>query len=606
MLRPRGNGKGPRAWINWRVAAELATIPLLAAAIHGGWTRLSTDFPNYYTAAVLVRTGQHDLREYYDWTWFERQMNYAGIETQLGAYTPQTPLTMLPMVGLSVVAPLPAKRIWLILNVGFLATTTWMLSRVTRFNMGSIWLLAFCGYLSMYSNFLYGQYYLFLLFLLTLTFYALHREKTASSGLLAGIAFALKLYGGPLLLYFLARRMWKAVLGTVAALTVAGAFAIWVFGWAGVDYYLVQVLPRTLEGGSINPYDPGVQTFSTMLRHLFVREPELNPHPAFEVPRLFFFLRTLGNLAILTFVTLSVAGRPTCKRRDFAWFLIAILFLSTSTGSYSYILLLLPLILILEDSAPWQSGLWIAWYMLLTLPPHPAWLFPKVWLLLAAFIALGWERWSAPHWQWMFVAAVLIVAIAWGDARRQMLAYEQEPGQRFERVVVEVGAVFSGFPAVSRAGLFYQSMRPPRYALSWLHDNRVEQLPFAGHALRPAAPAADGPTYFELVAQGRSQIMQFDPSTRRTVPTLLPTLPVVTDSAMSPDGSWVAFARNDTHESKQLWLRNVASRNEERLTGGNCNSSSPAWELDSRAVVFASDCGRAFGLPALYRAPVKR
>jgi Tol biopolymer transport system component len=40
------------------------------------------------------------------------------------------------------------------------------------------------------------------------------------------------------------------------------------------------------------------------------------------------------------------------------------------------------------------------------------------------------------------------------------------------------------------------------------------------------------------------------------------------------------------------------------LTGGNCNSSSPAWTLDSSSILFASDCGRAFGLPALYRAPV--
>jgi hypothetical protein len=38
------------------------------------------------------------------------------------------------------------------------------------------------------------------------------------------------------------------------------------------------------------------------------------------------------------------------------------------------------------------------------------------------------------------------------------------------------------------------------------------------------------------------------------------------------------------------------------LTGGNCNSSSPAWALDSESILFASDCGRAFGLPALYRA----
>jgi hypothetical protein len=40
------------------------------------------------------------------------------------------------------------------------------------------------------------------------------------------------------------------------------------------------------------------------------------------------------------------------------------------------------------------------------------------------------------------------------------------------------------------------------------------------------------------------------------------------------------------------------------VAGGNCNSSLPAWELDSKAILFASDCGRAFGLPGLYRATI--
>jgi Tol biopolymer transport system component len=75
------------------------------------------------------------------------------------------------------------------------------------------------------------------------------------------------------------------------------------------------------------------------------------------------------------------------------------------------------------------------------------------------------------------------------------------------------------------------------------------------------------------------------------------------DSVSSPDGRWVAFesARNGP---KQIWLRNIASGAEELLTSGNCNSTSPEWELDSKAIIFASDCGRGIGLPALYRARV--
>ena len=82
------------------ILALLMLALFLATSFRKGWTRDETDFPNYYTAAVLV-THHAPLRDYYDWTWFQRQMNLAGIEHQLGAYLPQTPLTMLPIVPLA-------------------------------------------------------------------------------------------------------------------------------------------------------------------------------------------------------------------------------------------------------------------------------------------------------------------------------------------------------------------------------------------------------------------------------------------------------------------------------------------------------------------------
>ena len=76
---------------------------------------------------------------------------------QLGAYTPQTPLTMLPLVGLTGLVALRAKQVWLVCNLGFLVMTVWLLSRMTRFRVEQIWLLTFCGYFSLRTNFLYGS-----------------------------------------------------------------------------------------------------------------------------------------------------------------------------------------------------------------------------------------------------------------------------------------------------------------------------------------------------------------------------------------------------------------------------------------------------------------
>ena len=109
-------------------------------------------------------------------------------------------------------------------------------------------------------------------------------------------------------------------------------------------------------------------------------EPELNPHPLWEAPWLFFFLRSFISFAVIAFLFLGITMKRTTDRHDFAWLVVTVLLLSTSTASYTFIILLLPLVLLLEESGPIQSLFLVVSYALLTLPLHLAWLFPKVWL----------------------------------------------------------------------------------------------------------------------------------------------------------------------------------------------------------------------------------
>ena len=583
-----------------RVTAVVAFLLFLLVPFRAGWTRAETDFPNYYTAAVLVRQHQ-PLRAYYDWTWFARHMNYAGNGTQLGAYTPQTPLTMFPLVPLTGFAPQTAKRVWLATNLVFLGLTVWLLSLRTRFHFEAIWLLAFCGYFSLRTGFLYGQYYVFLLFMLTLAFYFLDRKERLLGGCITGVAFGLKLYGGPFLPYFAIKREWKSLVAMTTVVLLLAGVAILLFGPADVHYYATQILPRSLEGGSVDPYNPGDPTLSTFLRRSFVAEPELNPHPLWEAPWLFFFLRSFSSLAIIVFLFLGIARKRTTDRHDFSWLVIAVLLLSTSTASYTFIILLLPVVLLLDESEPRQGVFLVVTYVLLTLPSHPAWMFPKVWLLLALFIVVGWPCWRGMPRQFALAVVVFAALASFVDAKRHMLNYADEPGRHFERVVVQSGSNFSSFPVVSRAGIVYQSMGPDRYVLRWLHDGRNEKLSFEGQALHPRLAPDGESVYFELVAKGTSTMMQLDPSTGKVTPVAMQVPPDSAVSVISPNGRWMAFesARNG---STQIWLRDLPSGEERRLTGGDCNSSSPAWERDSKTILFASDCGRAFGLPALYRA----
>jgi hypothetical protein len=73
--------------------------------------------------------------------------------------------------------------------------------------------------------------------------------------------------------------------------------------------------------------------------------------------------------------------------------------------------------------------------------------------------------------------------------------------------------------------------------------------------------------------------------------------------AVSPDGRWLAFSQREV-SNWQLWVRDLATGAERRLTVGDCNSTAPAWDADSRRLVYATDCGRSLGLTALCRIEV--
>jgi hypothetical protein len=72
------------------------------------------------------------------------------------------------------------------------------------------------------------------------------------------------------------------------------------------------------------------------------------------------------------------------------------------------------------------------------------------------------------------------------------------------------------------------------------------------------------------------------------------------EPAVSPDGRLLAFTSSATG-GRHIWVQELASGVRSRLTYGFCNNDSPAWDRDSRSIVFASDCNRGLGLTALYR-----
>jgi hypothetical protein len=73
--------------------------------------------------------------------------------------------------------------------------------------------------------------------------------------------------------------------------------------------------------------------------------------------------------------------------------------------------------------------------------------------------------------------------------------------------------------------------------------------------------------------------------------------------AFSPDRQWMAFSC-ERHGAWQLTTMNLMTGEKKQLTTADCNSITPAWALDSKSLIYATDCGRGLGLTALSRIKV--
>lgn len=561
------------------LACTLGSVLILSTAFRRGWTHVETDFPNYYTAAVLTVKHQ-PLRQFYDWTWFQRQMNYAGTERQLGGYIPHTPLTMLPLLPLTALAPQRAKHAWLIFGVLCLAASLWMLARVTALPTAVVWALALVSWTALSDNLIMGQYYLFFLLLLTSAVWCLLRDRPATGGALMGAIFGLKLYTAPFILYFAVRRQWRALAGMAATMTALLVLAIAIFGAGDLRHFGSTVLARALDATTNDPYSTGWSSMGALLRRAFVPEAESNPHPLIVAPAAFFFLRDLYSLGILALTLAALARDWRDERPALAWFLIVLFVISPEPAPYHFLLLLVPIALLVPGaSAPWAAGL-VALYALVELPLF-AWsepFFQRVWPLLALFLYAGWASLRALDRRTALAVLSFVVAISTARAWRNARAYQHESTRVAARAVRDPDNVYSSAPVLAGERMLYEKIDQERYLLVEARAGKLRELPFEGEALHPALGTPDGPVYFELVAGRHSRICRFDVPKGKLETVIGPELDP-TEPAVSVDGAKLAFVSRGS-----LYLRESGRITRLALSGP---ISDPAFFPDGRRLAFA-------------------
>jgi hypothetical protein len=526
------------------------------------WHTLNSDFPNYYLTASLAHQ-HYDTSRIYDWLWLQRQKDHRDIDQRLVGMVPITPFSTLIIYPLTSLSALAAKRCWLILNVGLLVATLSILRRLT----GLLWrhlLLVVLLSFPLRVNFLLGQYYVLLLFLLTLACWLYVCQKRFIAGVMVGFATSLKIFPLFYLLYFLRKRDLKAFVGGVIAVLSAGAASIYVFGWELHRIYLLQVLPSVLRGEGLDPYNLQAASLSSLLHRLFILEPQLNQHPAINAPWLFAALHPLLQMALMAPALLLAMPNDACSRHvrlEWAAISLASLAISTSPGSYLFTLLILPVCLLwsaLQDKGRnrWAAILLVlyttagfvggtnrggeGWIALLGVPR----LHVMILLSIFAYAILirqdptGSAKRDRLAWS-MALTTILIFSIASNLRRQQGLYIDYQ-----WRLSVPKGVFMVAHPTVEGNAVSYVAMRNNGYHVA-VERSGVTEFSGTGNDDDLGITASSGDRLVEQTGHESKIISASGGGT---------TISQAESPVASFDGRWLAFLRED-HGRARIWTR---------------------------------------------------
>ena len=523
-------------------ATTFLAARLFLSFILPAWNAVSTDFPNYYTASWALMHGE-DLRSLYDPVAFNVIAARAGIRDVAVLFNYFPPLSAVLTVPVVAFSPLNALRIWILVNLVALGALVYLVSRHSGLGFLQTTFVALLAGDALGNNFVFGQVYLPLAVLLLLGFvWADSRPK--ASGFVLAFAVAIKVFPVVFLLYLVCQKRWKALACTGLCLAALVGVSVLALGWEAHRIYLIEALPRMMRGEVQDPYHVGWNQLQSLLRRSLVPEPSLNPHPLFDAPAAFFFLKVVLNLVILWLSGMALRDRRMKPLLAFNVLFLAVSLTSPGQASYHYVLLIPGMAMLASSSRNAMRIASVVGLALICSSGLDTARMSAVLLLWAGFI---W--WIRPRMSWAAVTVIAIVgAIASSSEMRRWQADEID------------GAVMAapeqhGFvevePRFTSAGLEFKSM----VATGW--------------ATRSIA------------------------------------LPEQSASATDVQKNWSVYSTFE-RGNWDVGVKDLRTGQTRILTSSLANDFMPVLSPDGREVFFASDRRRGYRFTAIYRMPIPR
>ncbi len=537
-----------------------------------GWRVLNTDFPNYYLTARL-RSQHEPLDNVYAWTWFQRQKDHSAISQPLVGFVPNPPLSAAPMLALSSLAALPAKRVWIRVNLAFLVVILFIFHNLTELGWRRILLLAGLCVLPLRTNFLLGQYYIVILLLVSLAYLAACRGHRVTAGILLALGAWFKVFPGLFLILFLRKRDWLGVAGLIGGCLVFGAVSVMIFGLDVHRVWLFEVLPRAFRGEMVGPYDLQWSSFSSLWHRLFLFEPEMNPSPFLGSPLGYALAQAATATTLLFAFLFSTVDYTNGKTTAWEWatFLPLLLLLSSMPSSYHYLVLIFALIVgadAMLRAGRWRTVLLLVFLYAVACSPRPAggpFFLRRLLGTLALYVVLLWNTPAVAdsHTRrrlWGMAAAVFVLLAA-----LNVRTLNQRDGDFSRRIPQNSRAYASFNPVTTGSGVAAIEMVDEGYRGMMVNEGKAISTPEPGEMLSIAASAASPFVYFELADQG-SRIFRIPSGEVGRADAVPEYVFEGQQPAISYDGHWLAFLREHRGKST-IWLSHDGSHPVEMRSG---------------------------------------
>jgi hypothetical protein len=525
------------------------------------WKTLNTDFPNYYLTARLAQEKDSTSR-IYEWIWLQRQKDHHEIDQRIVGLGPITPFSALATWPIAAMPPLAAKRCWLIFNIALVAAILGLIRSLAQLSWRRTLLVAALS-TPLNKNFLFGQYYVLLLFVLTLACWCYVHQRRFLSGLLIGVGFGLKFFPLLYLGYFLRKKDRLAVAGGIFGCLGVTVMSIAVFGWQAHRVLFIQILPWAFRGEAMNPYDATSASLATLLHRLFIFEPNWNPVPFFHAAWMFAVLLPFAQtLLFAPALLLAEPGDDSPRRLHLEWsaVLLASLAISTLPASYHFTLLILPVCLmwnVVQERASFAATV----------------------VLLLLYIAIGYSGWqkigaasglavfSVPRLYLIVLLCTFCYGLLaaqrrvsksdyemalWACAFALLMSFNIASGLRHQhglyadyqwRIPTEGTILQADNPVVQNNAVLFTAMMPDGYHSATQNESGVHFD--KSHSDQLALTATTSERWTEEAAP-ESTIVSNSP--RREV------IHKAESPVASVDGRWLAFLREE-HGRDRLWLR---------------------------------------------------